>query len=144
MSSCPGHNWCRGPHGTDITPPRLYDYGSWKTRSFTRDAILALFPDKAKEIYEKVDPGEYGIESYSCRWLCCFIFMMSVMSELFLNIRMLKLFWKVPNQAEPWVELKNDDGEELGWVYSAEIKVAGMSPPWKIVLLAVVFFPKMV
>jgi hypothetical protein len=141
MSHCPGHSWCRGPGGTEITPPRLYDFKSWSSRSFARDSLAALFPNKAGDIRDKVDPGEYGIESNSCRWLCCFIFMMSVMSEFSLNVRMLRLLWVIPTTEEPWIALSDDLSAD--WVCSAEIKLAGMSAAWKFVNLLVVFVPKM-
>ena len=32
-------------------------------------------------IEEKVDPGEYGLENRSCRWLCLFLFVLSVNHE---------------------------------------------------------------
>merc|ERR1711879_592903 len=105
LSRCPGHPSCTGPAGSQITPPRMYSYAMWSTRTYARDSLKALFPDRVDEIHAKIDPGEYGVESYWCRWLCCFIFMMSVMSELFLNVEMLKLVWFVPSRNEPWIEL---------------------------------------
>lgn len=143
VKDCPGHSWCTGPAGTEISPPRMYSWAQWSTRVFVVQSLEAMFPDRLEEIHQKVDPGEYGLESYSCRWLCCFIFMMSVMSELFLNIRMLRLIWAVPNENEAWLELKPEDEEDTNWLDAAEVKVAGMSPAWKVVNIMVVFFPKM-
>eukprot|EP00929_Paragymnodinium_shiwhaense_P095210 TRINITY_DN5620_c0_g1_i1.p1 TRINITY_DN5620_c0_g1~~TRINITY_DN5620_c0_g1_i1.p1 ORF type:complete len:616 (+),score=141.78 TRINITY_DN5620_c0_g1_i1:79-1926(+) len=146
VSQCPGGETCRGPHGTQMSAPRMYGFSQWQTRVFVRDSIKALFPEKAAQIDSMIDPGEYGVESYTCRLLCCFIFMMSVMSELYLNIRMLKLIYYVPTADETWLELveEDDDLDYLqSWLDAATIKVAGMTPFWKIINIIVVFLPKM-
>jgi len=145
VKDCPGHDWCIGPHGTQITPPRLYSWNTWSTRVFVKQSLEAHFPERIDDINKLVDPGEYGLESYSCRWLCCFIFMMSVMSELFLNFRMLRLLLYVPTKNEPWLELRKEDpdADTTNWLDAAEVKVAGMSLGWKIINVLVVFIPKM-
>jgi hypothetical protein len=51
-------------------------------RTFVRDSLKALFPDRVEEIEQKIDPGEYGVESYWCRFACCFVFMISCMDSL--------------------------------------------------------------
>lgn len=68
---------------------------------------------------------------------------MSVMSELFLNFRMLRLLWAVPNKNEPWIDLKRNENEQSNWLDAAEVKVAGMSIGWKLINVLVVFIPKM-
>merc|ERR1740138_187716 len=90
VKDCPGQPWCIGPGGTEITAPRLYSWEQWSVRTFVKQSLQTLFPERLDEINAKIDPGEYGVESYTCRWMCCFIFMMSVMSELFLNFRMIR------------------------------------------------------
>lgn len=142
VKDCPGQPWCVGPAGTQITPPRMYSWAQWSMRTFVRQSLEALFPDRIADIREKVDPGEYGLESYSCRLLSCFIFMMSVMSELYLNFRMIRLICAVPTVNEPWIELNENDDVHT-WLDAAEIKVAGMSAAWKILNILVVFIPKM-
>ena len=79
VGDCVGHSWCRGPGGTETTPHRLRNWVTFSNRNFARDSMKALFPDRESDIHDKVDPGEYGVESYHCRWICCFIFVMSVM-----------------------------------------------------------------
>jgi len=143
VQDCPGNPWCVGPTGSQISAPRTYSWSQWSSRQFVKTSLEALFPDRLDDIRKNVDPGEYGMESYSCRWLCCFIFMMSVMSELFLNFRMLRLLCAVPNENEPWLQLKDDDTEASSWLDAAEVRVAGMSPGWKIINIIFVFIPKM-
>eukprot|EP00929_Paragymnodinium_shiwhaense_P095215 TRINITY_DN5620_c0_g1_i3.p1 TRINITY_DN5620_c0_g1~~TRINITY_DN5620_c0_g1_i3.p1 ORF type:complete len:556 (+),score=142.90 TRINITY_DN5620_c0_g1_i3:201-1868(+) len=143
VSSCPGHPSCIGPSGTEITPPRMYPFLQWSTRTFLRDSLKFVFPEMGDEIQGKVDPGEYGLESYWCRLLCCFIFMMSVMSELYLNVRMMKLIWYVPNDNEMWLEDTEDFAHGLTWLDAAGVKVAGMSIMWKIINIVLVLVPKL-
>eukprot|EP00928_Gymnodinium_smaydae_P060726 TRINITY_DN4449_c0_g1_i4.p1 TRINITY_DN4449_c0_g1~~TRINITY_DN4449_c0_g1_i4.p1 ORF type:complete len:240 (+),score=48.77 TRINITY_DN4449_c0_g1_i4:128-847(+) len=69
--------------------------------------------------------------------------MMSVMNELFLNIRMLKLIWYTPSKAEDWIDLAEDVEPESGWVDDVKISVKGMPIYWKVINLIVVFLPKM-
>mmetsp|Transcript_1926 Transcript_1926/g.3505 ORF Transcript_1926/g.3505 Transcript_1926/m.3505 type:complete len:104 (+) Transcript_1926:3-314(+) len=58
--SCPEGKNCIGPGGTAYTPDRLFDWKLWTTRVFVRDSLKQLFPDRADEIQDVVDPGEYG------------------------------------------------------------------------------------
>eukprot|EP00439_Symbiodinium_sp_Y106_P086531 s100_g33.t4 len=79
---CPEGKNCIGPGGTAYTPERLYDWKLWTTRVFVRDSFKALFPDRAEDIEEMVDPGEYGLESYYLRMICCFIFVLGLWPDL--------------------------------------------------------------
>eukprot|EP00929_Paragymnodinium_shiwhaense_P005260 TRINITY_DN10697_c0_g1_i1.p1 TRINITY_DN10697_c0_g1~~TRINITY_DN10697_c0_g1_i1.p1 ORF type:complete len:642 (-),score=142.35 TRINITY_DN10697_c0_g1_i1:62-1987(-) len=133
-----------GPLGTPITAQRLHPFPAWSVRLFVRDSLKTLFPDRHDDIERLVDPGEYGLESYSCRLLCCFIFMMSVMSELYLNIRMLQLIYYVPTKNEYWLRLQEDGGDCENWLESVGVAVAGMSMFWKVVNILVVLLPKIV
>jgi len=142
FDGCPGQPWCRGPGGTEVTPTRRQEYSIWSSKVFAKLSMLSLFPDKATEIEEKVDPGEYGLEDYACRLICCVVFLMTVMHELVLIWNTLRLIWSVPSQDEPWVVLTDED-EAYVWADAAEIKVAGMSASWKLLNLIVVFLPKL-
>ncbi|CAK9024303.1 unnamed protein product, partial [Durusdinium trenchii] len=67
IKECPDAPNCKGPMGTTYSMPRLYSFPIWSTRVFVKDSLKAIFPDLAEEIDAKVDPGEYGLESYHCR-----------------------------------------------------------------------------
>jgi len=95
---------CTGPAGTTITPQRLYSFDTWVTRTFVRESLKAIFPDKQDEIQEKIDPGEYGLESYFCRLLCCVLFVMSMLKEAVNIIDMAKVLYYPPTRAESWIE----------------------------------------
>eukprot|EP00929_Paragymnodinium_shiwhaense_P016393 TRINITY_DN1246_c1_g2_i1.p1 TRINITY_DN1246_c1_g2~~TRINITY_DN1246_c1_g2_i1.p1 ORF type:complete len:447 (+),score=67.84 TRINITY_DN1246_c1_g2_i1:120-1460(+) len=139
---------CLGPGGTTMSPPRMYSWGQWVTRNYVRDALMAVFPDDQDKIHNSVDPGEYGLESYSCRLLCVFVFLMSVIQELFLIVKMVRLFTHIPTENQPWLTInKGDskDGEQGGLsMDKVQIKVAGMSIYWKIFNGLTVVLPKVV
>merc|ERR1712232_954353 len=99
---------CIGPGGTRYTAARLYSWGQWNTRNFVKESLMTLFPDKHKEIKEHVDPGEYGLEDYFVRIAAVFVFMVSVMEELFCIARIVKLLWLVPTRAESWIFYEGD------------------------------------
>lgn len=93
----------RGPGGTIYTPERLYTWQAWSTRNFVKQSLLQLFPHLQEEINEEVDPGEYGLESFFCRWMCCFIFIVSTTPEFKSICGMVRLLYVIPTRAEPWV-----------------------------------------
>jgi len=100
----------RGPGGTVMTEPRLYSWGQYATRVYVRDALLKMFPKQADEM---PDPGEYGLESYNCRLLCVIVFIMSIMPEVWLCIKMWMLLWYTPTRSDPWIQLiDNSDNSE--------------------------------
>jgi hypothetical protein len=174
VDNCPGGAGCKGPGGTDITAATMYSFPIWNARVFVRDSLKLLFPDKAEEIHEKVQPGEYGLESARCRFLCCFLFMVSMMSELVLCIRMAVLLYKIPTSNEPWISLEedeewdeNEDSGEIGtasrvehlsyfhrlashetmhksWLDGIQVKVAGMPAIWKGITCLFVLIPKLI
>ena len=49
---------------------------------FVKDSLLTLFPERSAEIADKVDPGEYGLESWISRWICLLIFVMAIVGDL--------------------------------------------------------------
>merc|ERR1719262_389051 len=74
-----------------------------------KDALMAIFPDMKDKIDSNLDPGEYGIESYYCRLLCIFVFVLQIADE-FQNIRQLcktlRLLPREEAQESPWVQYK--------------------------------------
>merc|ERR1719188_2406311 len=150
LANCPDGAGCVGPGGTKYTPDRLYDFSSWSTRNYVRDALHALFPDLADEITSKVDPGEYGIESWGCRALCTFVFVLTVMGEIDRIKTRMRLQWSVPSASQSWVSFerpswcsKGDAKEVQSWneLDFVKIKVAGIPLPWKIVNLTCITHP---
>eukprot|EP00440_Ansanella_granifera_P041960 gb/GFBE01045489.1/.p1 GENE.gb/GFBE01045489.1/~~gb/GFBE01045489.1/.p1 ORF type:complete len:304 (+),score=47.21 gb/GFBE01045489.1/:1-912(+) len=134
----------------------------WSTRSFVRDSFKAMFPERAHEIQEKVDPGEYGVESYYLRLVCCFLFVLGLWEDLAGSYEMIDLLWTVPTQSDRWIlpvepsepphpsGLKSDskapeaaehaDAEhELDFV---KFRIAGMPMHWKIFNILIVCIPK--
>jgi len=94
---------CTGPSGTEITPPRLYSFDIWSTRLYVRESLKKIFPDKQDDIQDLVDPGEYGLESYWCRLLCCILFVMSMLKEATNIIGMGKVLYYPPTHADSWL-----------------------------------------
>jgi len=139
---------CIGPFGTPVTAPRLYSWSQWATRSFVRDSLAGVFPDQDEKIRKIADPGEYGVESYYCRLLCCFVYVISITQELDNVINMLRLLYYIPSEEEPWFSLGEEDEDETAetmekWLSQVEVKVAGMPRIWKLVNVFVVLIPKM-
>eukprot|EP00490_Sorites_sp_Unknown_P012545 CAMPEP_0114694850 /NCGR_PEP_ID=MMETSP0191-20121206/70668_1 /TAXON_ID=126664 /ORGANISM="Sorites sp." /LENGTH=410 /DNA_ID=CAMNT_0001990301 /DNA_START=38 /DNA_END=1270 /DNA_ORIENTATION=- len=102
---------CVGPGGTQFAPPRLYGYTQWAVQKFTKQALLDVLPDQEDAINTKVDPGEYGIENYWCRFVCLFLFTLSVLHEIVTCLRMALLLWSVPSSGKElaWITHKYDD-----------------------------------
>jgi len=147
LDSCTGPGTtvpgCQGPGGTQFSPPRLYGYTQWAVQKFTKQALLDVLPDKEDTINEKVDPGEYGMENFSCRAVCLFLFTLSVMHEIVTCMKMALLLWNVPSSGE----------KEMAWIthvkdsmvsrVKAKYRVGGMPLHWKAVVFFIVFLPKL-
>lgn len=144
MENCPDGPGCVGPLGTDVDAPRMYDWDNIISRQFTKDSLKAIFPEKAQDINDKIDVGEYGVESYSCRLACCFIFMISCMQELTVIFKLVELIIKIPTEAEPWIQPKKPAAGEtfIGHLEEVTIKIAGMPLTWKLINVILVVFPK--
>lgn len=151
IQNCPDAPNCHGPGGTSYTYPRLYDYDSWATRTFVRDSLMSLFPEKANEIFEKADPGEYGLENYYCRLVCVFIFMMSVVDDLKSCVSLALLLQKSPTADEMWIHYEVPDWGDKDYAKKVrnwgeldlvKFKVAGMPLFWKLVNFFFVLLPK--
>mmetsp|Transcript_97118 Transcript_97118/g.313002 ORF Transcript_97118/g.313002 Transcript_97118/m.313002 type:complete len:450 (+) Transcript_97118:88-1437(+) len=153
IQTCPDGPNCIGPGGTNYqNAGRMYDYASWTTRTYVRDSLKILFPHKADEIQEKIDPGEYGLENYWVRIVCVFIFMMSLISDLRTSIDFLYILWYVPSEAQPWIEYrvpkwapkeKVKEVLECSEVDFIKFKIAGMPKYWKIINFIVIVLPKL-
>jgi hypothetical protein len=111
-----------------------------------RDAFKSLFPERAQDIDEHVDPGEYGLEDYWCRWLCIFLFMTSVMDELSITLWMLRLFTVTPNNNDTWILHAADGDPDIIHPYnelnSVHLRIAGMPLRWKVFYFITVWVPK--
>jgi len=149
---CPNGSDCVGPGGTIYEPARVYSWGLWSTRVFVRDALLAIFPNKTEEIHRHVDPGEYGLESYWCRWLCCALFTSTLLGDLVGSVNMLRIFWDIPNEAECWLDYEVPDWADKehakaihNWseVDLCKLRIAGMPLHWKLINLFVIIIPKL-
>jgi len=153
IQNCPDGPNCIGPGGTNYeSAARMYGYDVWSTRVFIRDSLKALFPDKAHVIDSTVDVGEYGLENYWVRFVCVFIFMMSVMSDLRSTMDMVSILWNVPTKPGMWLEyrvpswaskekIKEVHGmSELDFV---KFKIDGMPLRWKLFNLAAIIVPKL-
>jgi len=150
-----GEPSCKGPAGTTITPPRLYSFDIWSTRTFVRDSLKMIFPDKADEIDKNVDPGEYGMESYWCRVLCCVLFMMTMVQEARNILTMGYTLYYLPSAPESWIvesgheeepaDAAEDDGpvNEDEWLEGITLQAAGMPMVWKILNTVLLLIPKM-
>eukprot|EP00928_Gymnodinium_smaydae_P032324 TRINITY_DN23440_c0_g2_i1.p1 TRINITY_DN23440_c0_g2~~TRINITY_DN23440_c0_g2_i1.p1 ORF type:complete len:422 (-),score=28.89 TRINITY_DN23440_c0_g2_i1:229-1494(-) len=136
---------CVGPAGTRSTPPRVYNFADWDTRTYVKESLLSLFPDKHDEIQRNVDPGEYGLESNPCRIVCVYVFILAVLADLLHILSMLRTLYKVPSIEQPWLRyVGNASDTDLVHESKVEIKVAGMSVRWKVINLFFVVLPKIV
>jgi len=151
---CGGRIDCLGPSGTLTSAPRLYDFDIWNLRVFAKlslESILPGTPFVRDEVDKLVDPGEWGIQNYFCRYACFFLFLMAVMDDLNSSTAILSLLWQVPSKCEKWISydlpewgakasIKRVKGlTELDLV---SFKVAGMPRHWKVVNFILVVVPK--
>lgn len=151
VKACPDAANCVGPSGTVYTPARLYSFPIWSTRVFVRDSMKAVFPEYAEKIDEHVDPGEYGLENYTCRLACIFIFMLAVVEDLNDTFQLARTLWKVPTCADSWVSYsvpkwasKEDVKRVKGWTELdlVKFKVAGIPIHWKVLNFFFILLPK--
>lgn len=143
---------CLGPGGTTYTRDNLYgSFPQWSTRMFVRDALLLAMPDRADAIHANVVPGEYGIESPTCRLVCLFLFVMYIMDDLRETVNTALLLWHVPSTSQSWLNYetpqwsaKAEAKKKLGLEEFDFIKfqIRGMSVPWKCVNAIFVVLPK--
>jgi len=153
IETCPDGPNCIGPSGTNYqNAGRMYSYDTWATRTFVRDSLKMLFPEKADDIDRNIDPGEYGLENKWCRLVCVFVFMMSVLSDLRSTLDIVWICLYVPSEAEPWLEYRVptwDSKENVKQVLDAseldfvKFKLAGMPLSWKIMNCVLIIVPKL-
>jgi len=136
---------CIGPGGESTPDPgSLYPVDIWISRRFVRDSLKILFPDRKDEIEANVIPGEYGVESYYCRMLCIFVFVLQIADE-FQNIRaVINLLWCIPTEDDSWLEYEppNKDSHGMGELEHIQFKVNGMPLRWKIINILFVLIPR--
>jgi hypothetical protein len=130
---CPDVPGCMGPLGTKMTPARMYNYQQWYIQNFVKTSMQQVFPEKFDEIEEKIDPGEYGVESYFCRNVCTFLFIVAVTNDLIECAEIVRLLWVIPGADDTWID---DEGDEV------HLQIRGMPFGWKVANLVLVVLPK--
>eukprot|EP00928_Gymnodinium_smaydae_P031585 TRINITY_DN23139_c0_g1_i1.p1 TRINITY_DN23139_c0_g1~~TRINITY_DN23139_c0_g1_i1.p1 ORF type:complete len:436 (+),score=55.03 TRINITY_DN23139_c0_g1_i1:28-1308(+) len=134
-----------GPGGTEVSGPRLYGYSTWNLRNFVQSSLISAFPDQEDKIRSTVDPGEYGVESKLCRYICCFICILNLTSEFHSIVMMCRLLYHVPTRRDSWCTVRPDDkdsGQGVPPLDRLSIRVAGMPLVWKCIITAVLLIPK--
>jgi hypothetical protein len=151
IPDCPDAPDCIGPRGSRYTPERLYDWKMWHARVFVRESFERMFPDRLDEIREKVDPGEYGLESYWLRLACHFLFVMGIWPDLLGSWHLVNLLYHVPSADEAWMVYLGNEIEKgvkancklIGEAAGVTFRVAGMPLHWKVINLILIVLPKM-
>mmetsp|Transcript_33002 Transcript_33002/g.77012 ORF Transcript_33002/g.77012 Transcript_33002/m.77012 type:complete len:496 (-) Transcript_33002:125-1612(-) len=154
-ASCPDGPNCIGPGGTVFTSMRYYSWNQWISRTFARDSMRAVFPEKAADIGKYVDPGEYGVESKNCRLLCCVLFIVSVLDDVIGTFNMARVLVDVPTRADLWIDYEppgeswatKDHAKTIAGkteIDFVKLKIAGMPLFWKIVNIVIILLPKMI
>eukprot|EP00928_Gymnodinium_smaydae_P049653 TRINITY_DN33342_c0_g1_i1.p1 TRINITY_DN33342_c0_g1~~TRINITY_DN33342_c0_g1_i1.p1 ORF type:complete len:470 (-),score=74.22 TRINITY_DN33342_c0_g1_i1:91-1500(-) len=152
IDTCPDGANCHGPGGGKIVDPgSLYPYDIWNTRKFVHDSFVALFPEKQDKIDSVVDPGEYGMESFYCRLLCIFVFMVSIADEFQTILDFFRLLYYLPSAPGLWVRYEIPswadkqhvkDVHGIGELDFVHFQVNGMPLKWKIVNFFSLMLPK--
>lgn len=153
IQTCPDGPNCIGPGGTNYQDAgRMYGYTQWSLHNFAKDALMQVFPEKAEHINKVVDPGEYGVENFYVRYICIFIFMMTVANDLQGTAEMICILYYTPSENGLWLsydvpEWNDKDSikevmgkNELDFV---NIKISGMSWRWKILNVLCIILPKL-
>lgn len=76
---CPPH------HKKKVASSMTGSPGKTSAHPFAKTVAEAFGQEDA--INEKVDPGEYGMENFSCRAVCLFLFTLSVMHEMLAEVQ---------------------------------------------------------
>lgn len=136
---------CLGPAGTRYSASRLYSWPQWADRVFVKESLQTLFPSKHDEIEEKIDPGEYGLEDYWCRLAAVFVFMISVVEELLILVRLIKLLWLVPTKSESWIlYMGSMDDSSAAKFEHISLRVSGIPLVWKVIYIVLILLPRAV
>lgn len=151
QNDCPNGPNCIGPGGTPIESTLKYDFNTWATRTFVRDTMKVLFPERSDVIQDQVTPGEYGLESWLCRNACIFIFMMAVVEDLHQTLLLIKTLFRIPTMAQSWIMYNEPEWEEKSTVKKLQglteldlvkFRVAGMPCGWKVFNFMFIVVPK--
>merc|ERR1712176_1384011 len=51
----------------------------------------------------KRNQGEFGMESYNCRLICCWIYILALIGDIEGTLDMGRLIYHVPTKAESWI-----------------------------------------
>lgn len=161
LDNCPDAQNCVGPGGTKYTHTRMYGYTQWAIQKFVKEAFVQMHPDRLEDINTKIDPGEYGLESYRCRLMCLALFIASVVPEITAVYSLARLLWHIPHDEDTdWVRVHPVESNhaagrsrhpEKGTILKdtdhgqdseVQYRVAGMPIAWKIVNMCFILFPK--
>lgn len=151
MVDCPDHPGCTGPGGESYSPLKRYSFAQWMNRNFVKESLLSVFPEKADEIHDKIDPGEYGVESTVCRLFCCFLYMMALTKDALQIYELCRLLYHVPTRAEFWLYYENPPGSlepemaanKILRLEQVKLRIAGMPFFWKMFNIVFIMLPKM-
>lgn len=134
---CPDYADCQGPGGTTYTAERIYKWETWRTRRFIKESFMNIFPDRAADVENSIDIGEYGLESFWLRITCHGLFVMGLMPDLTGTYMLMQLIRKVATKKEPWIRPTDEDATDVRFV------LAGMPLKWKVTNVLMVLLPKM-
>jgi hypothetical protein len=133
-AGCPDGPGCLGPLGTRMTPARTHSYQHWYIQNFAKVSLQTIFPESTDTIADKIDPGEYGLESGFCRHICTFLFIMAVTNDLVECAQILRLLCVMPSSEDTWID--NEEDENM------HIQIRGMPFGWKLANVCSVVLPK--
>lgn len=154
-TSCPDGPNCLGPGGTVFTNSRYYSWNQWSARTFARDSMKALFPEELPEIGRYADPGEYGLESNTCRMVCCMLFVVTVLGDLLGSFNLAWLMNRIESSDDLWIDWTPPkpsawaskehakmvmNHEEMDFV---QLRIAGMPFHWKVLNWLLILLPKL-
>eukprot|EP00445_Apocalathium_hangoei_P079095 CAMPEP_0204175906 /NCGR_PEP_ID=MMETSP0361-20130328/47169_1 /ASSEMBLY_ACC=CAM_ASM_000343 /TAXON_ID=268821 /ORGANISM="Scrippsiella Hangoei, Strain SHTV-5" /LENGTH=485 /DNA_ID=CAMNT_0051134629 /DNA_START=99 /DNA_END=1553 /DNA_ORIENTATION=- len=154
-ADCGGRPNCVGPGGTNATAARLYDFDIWSLRIFMKQSLETVLPHSRfvmEEVDQQVDPGEWGMSSFYCRIVCCFVFMMGMIDDLGDSLNIMRLMWRLPNIGEHWIRYevpgwgsKENMKKVHGWdeMDFVKVKIVGMPARWKVLNICIVILPKL-
>jgi len=114
---------------------------------YMRDTVAAAvkgtkYEDMEKEIGAELAPGEYGMESYYCRVLACFLFMMNEVQDLFKTNQLMMVLLTTPNSRQSWVRSEDQPDTKADPLKGSEFRIAGIPVLWKLFYFLIVVIPK--
>lgn len=113
---------------------------------FVRDSLLKVFEGDhniTTRIRDKIDPGEYGLESWLCRWICIVILGFQLQGDINAMFNLLHVVWKIPRFNQAWLVHKGcASDEDSHGLDDVAFRVRGMSLAWKAFVVALVVAPR--